>query len=41
MRELRPGLFREIFSMSGGPLVPYFGFMANVCPIYHFLPNST
>jgi hypothetical protein len=41
MRELQRGSFGEIFSKSGSPLVPFFGFTANVCPIYRFPPSST
>jgi hypothetical protein len=32
MRELPRGFFKGIFSRNGSPLVPFFGFMANVCP---------
>jgi hypothetical protein len=32
MRELPHGFFGEVFSKNGSPLVPFFGFMANVCP---------
>ena len=37
MRGLRRGFFEEMFSTSGGPLAPYFGFMANVCPSTTFI----